>query len=199
MKIIFVRHGKDVERYRGGWSSLDLIEQGRIQAERLAEYLFSNRKTLDVRRIISSDLSRTLSTAKYLSDKLEIAVEPEPKLREMNNGDLAGMLHTEALAKYPGVFYNTLSMEEHYPNGESPLEFYDRISRWFFDFLRICDESQGNMIVVTHGGVINIIYHLVRKIDWTNKSKPYKASNCSLHILDTQAMDFELENFVPFD
>ena len=199
MKIIFVRHGKDDERYRGGWSSLDLIEQGRIQAERLAEYLFSNRKTLDVRRIISSDLSRTLSTAKYLSDKLEIAVEPEPKRREMNNGDLAGMLHTEALAKYPGVFYNTLSMEEHYPNGESPLEFYDRISRWFFDFLRICDESQGNMIVVTHGGVINIIYHLVRKIDWTNKSKPYKASNCSLHILDTQAMDFELENFVPFD
>lgn len=199
MKSIFVRHGKDDERYRGGWSSLDLIEQGRIQAERLAEYLFSNRKTLDVRRIISSDLSRTLSTAKYLSDKLEIAVEPEPKLREMNNGDLAGMLHTEALAKYPGVFYNTLSMEEHYPNGESPLEFYDRISRWFFDFLRICDESQGNMIVVTHGGVINIIYHLVRKIDWTNKSKPYKASNCSLHILDTQAMDFELENFVPFD
>ena len=28
MKIIFVRHGKDDNNYRGGWSKMDLIPEG---------------------------------------------------------------------------------------------------------------------------------------------------------------------------
>lgn len=38
MKIIFVRHGKDDSNYRGGWSTMDLTEEGKIQAMRLAEF-----------------------------------------------------------------------------------------------------------------------------------------------------------------
>lgn len=30
-KIIFVRHGKDDDNYRGGWSTLDLIEETKME------------------------------------------------------------------------------------------------------------------------------------------------------------------------
>ncbi len=35
MKIIFVRHGKDDEKYRGGWSNLDLVPV--VKEEKLRE------------------------------------------------------------------------------------------------------------------------------------------------------------------
>ena len=53
-------------------------------------------------------------------------------------------------------------------------------------------------MVVTHSGVINIIYHIVNQIQWSNKSKPFPVSNCSLHILDTGTMTFEIENNISF-
>lgn len=39
MQIFFVRHGKDDEAYRGGWSSLGLVPEGMEQAKRLGIYL----------------------------------------------------------------------------------------------------------------------------------------------------------------
>ena len=37
MKIFFVRHGKDDENYRGGWSSLGLVSEGVEEAKQLLE------------------------------------------------------------------------------------------------------------------------------------------------------------------
>lgn len=42
VKLIFVRHGKDDNRYRGGWSKIDLIPEGMEQAKQLARYLKDN-------------------------------------------------------------------------------------------------------------------------------------------------------------
>ena len=42
MKIIFVRHGKDDDRYRGGWSESNLIPEGIEQAKLLAAHLKEN-------------------------------------------------------------------------------------------------------------------------------------------------------------
>lgn len=47
MKFIFVRHGKDDDAYRGGWSNLDLVDVGREQASNLAEYLYRNHHSND--------------------------------------------------------------------------------------------------------------------------------------------------------
>ncbi len=196
MKIFFIRHGKDNDNYRGGWSRLDLTEEGRLQAEKLAEYIHSNNHSFNIKRIISSDLQRASTTAKLISDRLNIAVEYEQSIRETNNGDLAGMLNSEALSKYPGLFFSSLGMDEHYPNGESPSEFFSRIERWFSDFVKSNRNSNDNTVVVTHGGVINIVYHIVMNIAWTNKNRPFKVSNCSLHILNLDNMRFEVENFV---
>lgn len=39
MKLLLVRHGKDKDGFRGGWSTFDLIKEGRNQALKLASYL----------------------------------------------------------------------------------------------------------------------------------------------------------------
>lgn len=189
MKAIFVRHGKDDDGYRGGWSDLDLIPEGVEQAKQLAKHL---ENTYRISKIISSDLPRALTTARHISDLVEIEIEKQPQLREMDNGDLAGMLNETALIQYLGLFFNTLKMDEAYPNGESPRAFYTRIRNWFDRFK--CQNTDDTVLVVTHGGVINIVYHLVKGIDWSNQGPSFKISNCGVHVLDMDTMKFEIEN-----
>ena len=198
MRIVFVRHGKDDDKYRGGWSSLDLIPEGIEQAKKLANHLAENRMEYNITRIISSDLPRTMTTASYISAELGLPVLEEPQIRETNNGDLAGMLNDEALVRFPGLFFSSLEMDEPYPNGESPNEFYARIKTWFENFLVEYQNTNSNTLVVTHSGGINVIYHIVRKMDWSNKGRTFKVSNCSIHVLNTDILDFEVENKVDF-
>lgn len=198
MKVVFVRHGKDDEKYRGGWSQLDLVPEGEEQAKKLAKHLFDNHDLYQIRRIISSDLQRTVSTANYIAAELSLQIETDQQLREMNNGDLAGMLNEIVLEKYPGLFFSSLDMDEPYPNGESPREFFLRIREWFEEFCHHHRKDSGNIAVVTHSGVINILYHLVNHIPWSNKSWPVKVSNCSIHVLNLNCMKFEIENKVDF-
>jgi len=198
MKVLFVRHGKDDDRYRGGWSSLDLIPEGMEQAKKLAKHLKDNNSDYNIKQILSSDLTRTMTTAQFISDELGIPIQKDSRLRETNNGDLAGMLNETALVQYPGLFFSALKMDEAYPNGESPKGFYLRIKNWFEDFCSDCDSTSGNILVVTHAGVINIIYHLVNGIPWSNQDRVFKSSNCSIHILNLDTKIFEVENRTDF-
>lgn len=193
-KMIFVRHGQDPEGYLGGWSTWGLVPEGVEQAKRAAQYL--KQSDCQITKIVASDLPRAAETAKIISEVLGLPVAPDAGLREMNNGVLAGIPIAEAAEKYPGLFFNTLDMDERYPGGESPREFYCRVKGWFEDFLNI--NNGGNVLVVTHGGVLNIIYHIVKGEPWSNKSRPYRAANCSIHVLNTDTMKFEVENQTDF-
>lgn len=198
MKAIFVRHGKDDDRYRGGWSKLDLIPEGVAQAKQLAKHLKENNGEYHIGQILASDLPRTMTTARYISEELGIPIREEPRLRETNNGDLAGMLNERALAQYPGLFFSALRMDEAYPNGESPQDFYLRIKGWFQDFCADHQNAKDNILIVTHSGVINVLYHLVAGIEWSNQNSGVKVANCSVHVLDMDVMKFEVENRTDF-
>ena len=198
MNVMFVRHGKDDDRYRGGWSSLDLIPEGVEQAKQLAKHLKENNHIYQIAHIVSSDLTRTLTTANIISRELCLPFQKECQIRETNNGDLAGMLNETALKQYPGLFFSSLEMDEAYPNGESPKDFYLRIKKWFSDFTSNYCNVKGNILVVTHGSVINVVYHLVKEIEWTNKGRMFKVGNCSVHVLNMDTMEFEVENKTDF-
>lgn len=198
MNILFVRHGKDSDQHRGGWSQLDLLPEGKREAEALADYLAQHKEDYHFTKIITSDLKRAETTATILAETIQLPLEKERDLRETNNGDLAGMLNSEADQKFPRLYFRSLAMDEHYPNGESPREFYQRIKTWFELFLKENHNSDETQIVVTHGGVINIIYHLVNQIEWTNKSNLFHVKHCSISLLNTKALVFEVENQTDF-
>ena len=117
VKLIFVRHGKDDNRYRGGWSNLDLIPEGMEQAKQLAQYLKDNNQDYLITHIISSDLPRTMSTAHFISSELGLPIQKEFRIREIDNGDLAGMLNDTALEKF-----------EFFQHRELPISFYINLS-----------------------------------------------------------------------
>lgn len=185
MAIYLVRHAQDDEEVRGGWSQLGLIEEGFQQAKQLGEYLKQHREEFNIKTLISSDLKRAVQTAHEIEKFLNLKAIYSSEWREMNNGLLAGMLNAEALEKYPNLFFNTLKMDESYPEGESPKEFYHRI-KMVFGQIAECDAAKNqNMMVVTHSGVINIIYHLVNEIDWTNQSPKLSKISCTgIHKLE---------------
>lgn len=196
MKLFFVRHGKDDEAYRGGWSSLGLVPEGMEQAKRLGIYLNDKKEEFGIKKIISSDLARAKETAEILAEALDLPVTLDAGLREADNGELAGMSNEEALKTYPGMFWSTLEPEECYPNGESPNQFFTRIQKWFEAFLEEHKDFDGNILVVTHGGVINVVYHLVRNIKWSNAGKPVPIANCSVHVLNVERMEICEKNIV---
>ena len=198
MNLLFVRHGKDSDQHRGGWSQLDLLPEGKREAKMLADYLERHKEDYHFTKIITSDLKRAETTAIILAKKLQLPLEKVRDLRETNNGDLAGMLNSEADQKFPRLYFRSLAMDEHYPNGESPREFYQRIKTWFELFLKENHNSDETQIVVTHGGVINIIYHLVNQIEWTNKSNLFHVKHCSISLLNTKTLVFEVENQTDF-
>lgn len=198
MNILFVRHGKDSDQHRGGWSQLDLLPEGKREAKTLADYLVQHKEDYHFTKMITSDLKRAETTATILVEALQLPLEKESSLRETNNGDLAGMLNSEADQKFPRLYFRSLAMDEHYPNGESPREFYQRIKTWFQRFLQENNNSDETQIVVTHGGVINIIYHLLNQIEWTNKSNLFHVKHCSISLLNTKTLVFEVENQTDF-
>ncbi|MBQ8496065.1 MAG: histidine phosphatase family protein [Clostridia bacterium] len=179
MYIYLIRHGKDDETVRGGWSNSPLTEEGILQVHRLADEIEKNKDALAVKHIFSSDLPRTVQTAKPIAEKLGLPVVYLSDFREVNNGDLAGMKNEIAVERYPGLFWNTLAWDEKYPNGESPKDFYERISHAWYELKKTfsCDE---NMILVTHSGVIHVILSLVEGKPYSNKGITRKIGNAEI-------------------
>ncbi len=185
--------------FRGGWSQRGLIEEGMEQSIRLGKYLKEHKKDFMIHRIITSDLKRAIETSKYIGDSIQLSTEKSKDWRETNNGVLAGMLNDEANKQYPGLHFNSLEMDERYPGGESPIENFTRIKR---AFEVICEDQkernhQENVLIVTHGGVINIIYHILKRKPWTNKNKPFPSSYTSIHKIEYVDKNWKItqENF----
>ena len=169
MKVYLVRHGADDDSIRGGWSNHPLTDEGLKQSEELAKKLKDD--NCDAEIIYSSDLLRAKQTAEILAQLLNLKIEYTPDFREVNNGDLAGINNDLANELYPNLYWRKIEWEQHYPNGESPKEFYERVKN---AWEKLINNNHKNIILVTHGGVINVILHLINSVEYSNKSNSYK-------------------------
>lgn len=173
MICYLIRHGKDDDSLRGGWSSAPLTPEGVRQAAALSEEIRMNPKT-DIRMIYSSDLPRARQTADILSEALAVPVRETADFREANNGMLAGMPNSLAADLYPGIYWNTLDWDQPYPGGESPHQFYTRIVNAWNAFKQNLQNTEHNVILVTHGGVIQVILCMEKGLDYSNKANPFR-------------------------
>lgn len=180
MTVFLARHGNELGGFRGGWSAHGLDELGEQQAETLAEYLLDNKSIYGIQRIYSSDLPRAMQTAQIVADRLALPVIEKSGFREVNNGALAGMANDEADKLYSNLYWKRLNWEEKYPGGESPKDFYSRISNEWKDFLEEMKNENKNVLLVTHGGVIQIILSILKGERYSNGKSFGSVSCCDL-------------------
>jgi broad specificity phosphatase PhoE len=142
MSILIVRHAETVHnaaRVMQGPDSV-LSELGRSQASRLAARLTQH----PIRRILASDYQRAFETAGYISARSGISVEPEPLLRERDFGDLRGVAYRE-------IGFDAFAADYVPPNGEGWPAFFERVARAWEKVTRAATETDGDLLVVTHG------------------------------------------------
>lgn len=176
--IFLMRHGADPSDRYGGWSAYGLTETGREQVHHAKCSL----RGKGITRIFSSDLPRAKETAEIVAKELSLDVVYLPQFRESNNGSLAGMLKTEAMAKYPGVYWNALDWTQPWPGGESPEQFFHRIqSAWEAFKNQVASET---VLLVSHGGVMNIILCLENGIPYTNKETRFPIKDAQIVCID---------------
>lgn len=192
MRVILLRHGEseaNVKRVFAGHLDTPLTERGREQAEQVALYLgwyhFS--------RIVSSPLERAYETA-WLAASLDLKrdvdtgfleIEKWDGFKEMHFGRCEGMTleaiksqEPELALQFAEDYANAL-----YPEGESLVSFYNRIVENYQRFLDSCQDSEGDVLLVTHSGVIRAIlaHELSGSFDgyWR-----YKIENCGYAVLE---------------
>lgn len=179
MIIYLVRHGKDDGTVRGGWSGHGLLPEGAEQVRALAEEIAAAH--MNIGRIYSSDLRRAAETAEILSRRLGCPIEYIPGLREADNGVLAGMKHTLAEEKYPGLYWSALDYDRPYPGGESPAMFFARVqAAWSALKGRLLEQTDGGALLVTHGGVIEAILCMENGLAFSNKTKRFSTPGAKL-------------------
>ncbi len=176
--IFLMRHGEDDETRLGGWSDASLSQNGVNQVKTTCESIVGNK--LDIQHIFASDLQRAKETADIVSHYLHLPVTYLEEFRETNNGDLAGISKDRFQKEYPGLYFASLEWEQQYPNGESPKQFFNRIKNAWGAFKRNVDGLEGNVLLVTHAGVINIIRCIEEGVPFTNKEHRFKVGHAEI-------------------
>ncbi|CAI8975528.1 histidine phosphatase family protein [Methylocaldum szegediense] len=119
-------------------------EQARHMAERVAK--------LPVHAIYSSPAERTLETAQYLSDRIELPVQVLESLYEIDFGDWTGQPLEELRRNARFRFWNCFRSGTRIPGGEVMIETQTRIVA---DMLRLREQhGKGCIALVSHGDVI---------------------------------------------
>lgn len=154
MRLYLVRHGQTAWNDRQivqGHSDIELDAIGHQQAREVAEHF----RGTPVERIVTSDLCRSLETARRISQVLEVPLETNVALRERGFGVHEGQpyelirttLDQEATKNGCDPF------EQRLLDGESLKDVWDRIGPIYEE---LHSESR-NTVVVSHGGVLGLL------------------------------------------
>ena len=114
-----------------------------------------------------------------------------PELRERDLGILEGLTTDEMLVKQPEVYQSFLHNGPDYqpPEGESFLQFSDRCTAAIENLALLHPNKK--IAIVTHGGVLGVIFRYVLKIPLT-ASRNFVLLNCSLNRIQKQGKSWRL-------
>lgn len=190
MKIYLVRHGEtdwNIERRFQGIEDIPLNDTGRKQAENCGRSLTS----FSFAAIYASPLQRAYETAIIVTDILNayhkehstnnhlFTVKEDSRLIERDFGKVSGLLPEERQ-----VFLES--------GQDANMEPFEHLTSRLMEAMKEYQEKyQGqNVLVVTHGGVINAILHVLSKGEiGTGKTL---IANTSIAILDDQEGELEI-------
>ena len=156
VRIILVRHGQTAwnigagqERFRGR-TDLPLDDTGHSQARALVPRL----RDEPVDAIYASPLQRTQQTVAPLAASLGVAVQPDPRLMDIDYGLFQGLDHHEAEAAFPQQYrlWLTSPGQVSLPGGESLDDVRLRLLLLLEELVR---RHQGQTVLVAGHQIVN--------------------------------------------
>ncbi|MFI8509793.1 histidine phosphatase family protein [Streptomyces sp. NPDC085460] len=157
MRIVLLRHGetdRNTADLFQGQADLPLNAAGRRQAREAAEALSPGAWAA----VYSSPMIRAVQTASYAAEHLRAPHHVLDGLRERHLGDLDGRHRATFGRQHPDALRRLLDDLDHAPaGGETGRAVLSRSARALVDIARAERGSGGAVLVVTHGGVLNLL------------------------------------------
>lgn len=195
--LYLIRHGRTASNRRQllhGVTDVPLDGHGLRQAARVGERLRAEQPDA----LISSPLSRALTTARIIGEHVGLEPTVVPALIEMDFGILEGATLERLAIEHPELAERLLDADDAevaWPEGESRRGFNERVYDAFLAILHAY--AAHRVIVVAHGGVIGSFLAQVQGRS-PNDPTNFRVLNCSVtHLRVTDADPvFHLENDV---
>lgn len=176
-----IRHGEtdwNVEQRLQGWRDIPLNEVGKKQAQSIRHFLDS--QALEFDAILSSDLQRAVQTAQIIFPETTPPLIQYPQLRERNYDIYEGEPWKKLLqlVDQPAPEINLRDPNLLIPNGESLIDFHDRIVHIFNTIAK--ERPNQCLAVIAHGGVIDMVWRQIKNLDLTTLH-PIQIHNASMN------------------
>ena len=180
-----VRHGETAWNDEGraqGQSDTPLNARGRAQAELTATRL----APLNFEAAYSSDLQRVSHTAEAILSARGMPFTKMRSLREKAFGEWEGLTFEQVERNHPSMFRRLFDEDVDFapPGGESDTQLYARMKNTADELLKRHTESEGNILVVGHGGslrgLIAALMGMPAEYMWR-----LRLSNCSITVINT--------------
>ena len=156
-RIFLVRHGEieaNQQKVVCGQLDQSLNERGRQQVGLLT---VSSALILDASTVlVSSHLSRAIETARILFPERTPTIDSS--FAEIDTGEYSSLRVDEMVKLAPHLISHAKNPDEKYPGGESLTQFFGRVQK---AFKKLQETSAENLVLVSHGGVINVILHTI--------------------------------------
>ena len=164
-----MRHGEtswNKEKRYQGMTDIDLCEAGINQAL-CARDRFKN---IALDKIYSSPLKRAMDTAKFIAEDKQLDIVSEDCFREIHFGEWEGMTVPELTEKYKDEYSNFIK-EPHIYGFPGEKHVDEVIKRLKPGIDKMIENDDGNVLVVSHGGIIRLMIMYIMGLDnsWFTK------------------------------
>jgi broad specificity phosphatase PhoE len=191
MRLYLIRHGQtawNVEGRAQGHADVGLDDEGRRQSRLLGRAF----REVALARVVSSDLSRALETARAVAEATGAPLTTDSRLREQCFGEWEGRLYSDWRAEIEIHATNSGQLPADFapPGGESIRQVWERTG----DFVASLHPAGGDVAIVSHGGAAGLL--LARLCgEPLEAGRTYRFPNASVTLLSRAGGGWELVRF----
>lgn len=155
--LIFLRHGQaqnNVERRLvGRLPNVPLTAEGKTQAEYAAACIAD----MQVSRIYSSPIQRTMETAQIVAKHNSLEVIPDDRLTEVEMGGLTGKTYDYLMERYGNIFLHFYQGSDDFTN--MGVETFANVRNRVLDIVSYTQQKHAdeNILLVTHMEPIKVM------------------------------------------
>lgn len=194
LNIYLTRHGETVwnrEKRFQGWKDSKLTETG-IQNARLLGKRLAN---VDLKAIYTSPSERAFQTATYICSGRPIPILTDAALKEMFFGEWEGKTQEEIEKNYKKEIADFWTAPQHYDprrnHGETLNDLQTRLTDAIQRIVR--KNSDGNILIVTHGVAIRMIMAYMMGISVEEMWKSPIVQGTSLSVFQWNGASFQTQ------